>query len=335
MTDNNNTDETFGNSIGLEDALFLTPYIDTILGTIYGNALGDAYGLATEFMSKESVALKTDDTDQMILIMQMLNETRGNVNLSSVARKLRQWIESGFPELGDVAGMGLGQTVGAVVFSEDFIEDPIACSEAVWLKSQRKGAANGAVMRTSILGCTRFNSPEIVSKNSQLLAQLTHYDPRCIVSCTTTTHVIAALIRRRFNGDASPVTDEQIESLIDDAVKDAQRVLDTLTYTTEEERTGAYNELKRHVGMRKLSELDLSHAESIGYTYKCMGSGVWGIRQSTDFRTTLDLLIREAGDADTNGAVAGAMIGARIGYSALPADMLAAMPNKKWLDKIS
>jgi len=34
-----------------------------------------------------------------------------------------------------------------------------------------------------------------------------------------------------------------------------------------------------------------------------------------------------------NGAACGALFGARVGYSNLPQDWLAALPNKKWLDK--
>jgi hypothetical protein len=35
----------------------------------------------------------------------------------------------------------------------------------------------------------------------------------------------------------------------------------------------------------------------------------------------------------SNGAVCGALLGCRLGFSQLPKDWLAVMPHKKWLDK--
>lgn len=64
-----------------------------------------------------------------------------------------------------------------------------------------------------------------------------------------------------------------------------------------------------------------------------MGSGFWGLVSQKSFKETLTLLAKEAGDADTNGAVCGAMLGCKIGYANLPQDWIAAMPNKEWLDK--
>ncbi len=65
---------------------------------------------------------------------------------------------------------------------------------------------------------------------------------------------------------------------------------------------------------------------------QCLGSGFWALRSTKSFKETMHDLIRQGGDADTNGAVAGALLGCRIGYSQLPQDWLAAMPNKVWLD---
>jgi ADP-ribosylglycohydrolase len=115
--------------------------IDRLLGCAYGQALGDAYGLSTEFETREKVAHNyrgvstlipfpnyfstehskrwrrgdwTDDTDQWILLLETLTEGNGDERI--FAKKLKKWIERGFPELGDFAGMGLGTNVHQVIY---------------------------------------------------------------------------------------------------------------------------------------------------------------------------------------------------------------------------
>ena len=43
-------------------------------------------------------------------------------------------------------------------------------------------------------------------------------------------------------------------------------------------------------------------------------------------------LIMQGGDADTNGAVAGALLGCKLGSSALPPTWLKGLKHKGWLD---
>eukprot|EP01105_Mastigella_eilhardi_P009494 TRINITY_DN2240_c0_g1_i3.p1 TRINITY_DN2240_c0_g1~~TRINITY_DN2240_c0_g1_i3.p1 ORF type:complete len:292 (-),score=58.54 TRINITY_DN2240_c0_g1_i3:861-1703(-) len=114
------------------------PVVDKILGLIYGNALGDAWGLSTEFCRKADVADLykdgkvpfprfqrnrhsvrwalgdwTDDTDQMILLMDMFAETGGAVSETLFASKLAEWVKHGFPELGCVLALLLALDRGS------------------------------------------------------------------------------------------------------------------------------------------------------------------------------------------------------------------------------
>lgn len=81
---------------------------------------------------------------------------------------------------------------------------------------------------------------------------------------------------------------------------------------------------------RTLQDLQLDERDKIGYTYKCMASGFYGLRSTRSFSETLNDLIREGGDADTNGAVCGSLYGARYGIRALPLDWIEKMPHLQW-----
>jgi ADP-ribosylglycohydrolase len=116
-------------------------FLDRLLGCIYGQALGDAYGLSTEFQTRTQIESTysdpdpmqlipfpdyiqtpharrwkqgdwTDDTDQWVLVMETL--IGPNSNAITFARKLSLWVRQGFPELNDFGGLGLGINVASV-----------------------------------------------------------------------------------------------------------------------------------------------------------------------------------------------------------------------------
>lgn len=95
----------------------------------------------------------------------------------------------------------------------------------------------------------------------------------------------------------------------------------------------AFKELQDHLLAPTLSHLKLDESKTMGFTYKTAAAGFAAIRQhGPDFRRCICAITGEAGDADTNCAVAGALLGAAIGYKGLPADWLEAMPHREWLE---
>jgi ADP-ribosylglycohydrolase len=124
------------------------------------------------------------------------------------------------------------------------------------------------------------------------------------------------------------VADDGIEALIDRVQRETIEIIGDRFSEKDIEL------FKWFTDKRTLEELNLDERGKIGYTYKCLGSGFYGLRSEDSFEKTLNDLIRYGGDADTNGAVCGTMYGARRGYKALPYKWLRAMPNKKWLDQI-
>ena len=181
---------------------------DRMMGCLYGQAIGDALGLGTEFMSKDKVianyptGLKnydqiiqdehrcrwakgawTDDTDMMLCILNGFDGDRFNIN--KIAQNFKDWF-NGVP-------MGIGSHTYKVLCMRDYTEQPEICSKLWWDLSRQQSAANGAVMRTSVVGLAQCN----VEEQTEAICKLTHYDPRCIGSCVIVTSIIHNLV---YNG---------------------------------------------------------------------------------------------------------------------------------------
>lgn len=157
-------------------------------------------------------------------------------------------------------------------------------------------------------------------ETAEQMSKTTHFDPRCIASCVAVCLAITYLL-----------TEENVRDDIEGLIKRVQN--ETISIIGERFPEHDRQLFLWHTDVRTLEELQLDEPNSIGYTYKCLASGFYGLRSQCSFEETLNDLIRYGGDADTNGAVCGTMYGARYGYDALPYAWLRAMPYKKWLDQ--
>ncbi|GJJ75928.1 hypothetical protein EMPS_08286 [Entomortierella parvispora] len=199
---------------------------DRIRGCLYGNAVGDAYGLATEFMSPRQakdlygngpiafgndpgwpvwedghrpIADRndfTDDTDQMLILLQALMTTSPHQPLSAslFAKKMLEWNDFGFPELG-TPSRGIGYTVMSVMDHAEFKTNPHLAAYEVWDRESRQLAANGAVMRTAVVGVESFWDERRVVRNAITAAKITHADPRSIIAALVSSVLISRMLR--------------------------------------------------------------------------------------------------------------------------------------------
>jgi ADP-ribosylglycohydrolase len=315
---------------------------DILYGVIFGQAIGDAVGYHTEFYSeyqvkklyptRESFTFPvsienslmrkntndesdwTDDTDHLILLMEMLTENNNKINPQCFAKKLKKWVRSGIEELGDNVGEGCGMLTGSVVSVPGFEKDPFVASKQVW---NNYIASNGSVMRTAIMACRNISYKDTI-KESIRMSKCTHYDPRCSVASAVITSIIWDIINK---------TPEN---------KILRRARKICMYHKGEYRdlTGELKtydtECLKYFDVETLDELDLN--KQIGYTLKCMACGIWAFKnRHRQYKEVILDIILKGGDADTNAAVAGAILGATIGYESLPQDWLNAMPHNKWL----
>lgn len=279
---------------------------EKMLGCLYGQAIGDALGLGSEFMSKEEVlknypdGLKsydqiiqdahrrrwakgawTDDTDMMLCILDAYEN--GAFNIRHIASNFKEWF-NGEP-------LGIGSHTFKVLCMEDYVEQPEMCSKLWWDLSRQQSAANGALMRTSIVGLTQNN----VIQQAETICKLTHYDPRCVGSCVIAVSIIHNLVWHNQQLSYSEIKDI--------AQKYDERILEWVDV--------AYNS-------PDISMLDLDETYSMGYTLRTLSAALWCYWHSPSFEEGLISVVNEGGDADTNGAIACAILGAKFGCSSIP-----------------
>jgi ADP-ribosylglycohydrolase len=91
------------------------------------------------------------------------------------------------------------------------------------------------------------------------------------------------------------------------------------------------DELKRYMNTKNLRDLKLDEPETGGYTFVTLAVAFWALRQR-DMRTAIETLVMEAGSAAGNCAVAGAMLGCKLGMQGIPAQWLAELKKRDWLE---
>ncbi|ELP90539.1 hypothetical protein EIN_019280 [Entamoeba invadens IP1] len=311
--------------------------VSKIRGLIIGQAVGDAVGLATEFLNKKQAFWKynntidyanylrdshrsvwmddnwvcsdwTDDTDNMLLLLDGVIFNNGDVIVEDYALRLRHWIEFGFSEFGDLGAMGVGKYFGKVVRTPGWVKDPVQVSKKMWEESNKSQASNGCIMKIGILGAVHFWEEERVKENSAVICRTTHYDERCVASCL----VICTIIAESLKAEKSP------DDILEYALLKGKEVL-TLESNIEQFDT--------YTHANKLEELDLCNC--IGFVYKTLGCAIWALRKysacvkegveiGTIFEQIITEITMEAGDADTNSAVAGTVIGSFLGDQNIP-----------------
>ena len=114
----------------------------------------------------------------MLLILQSILDDNGTINPRNFAFRLSEWCRIGFPELDNKLPQGIGLTVGSTCSHKDFLSDPLRASYDIWNSKERSLAANGALMRTGIVGAPYFWDEKKVVENCMMVAKVTHADPR-------------------------------------------------------------------------------------------------------------------------------------------------------------
>jgi ADP-ribosyl-[dinitrogen reductase] hydrolase len=283
-------------------------------GCVLGLACGNLLGLPNEF--KRSPPAEPvididpaelgrpwdDDLAQAAVLAEALLRP-GGFDVADFARRIGHWARTN--------GRGMGGQTRRVLELQARGLAPLAAARHVWESSDRQAAGNGGVMRVAPVGLRHHGDSAELVRVAGLATGVTHCDPRCTHSASAVAAAVAALLHGESARtaalrtlDALPETDPEFRHVVD--------VLPRLALDDLPIRTGG-----------------------IGYTLTCAAVGLWAAEQEAPLEETLLAVTNAAGDADTNGAVAGALLGARFGVEALPERWLARVRDRAGLERLA
>ncbi|MHB8645484.1 MAG: ADP-ribosylglycohydrolase family protein [Thermomicrobiales bacterium] len=279
---------------------------DQFAGCLLGLACGDALGATLEFLSRDEIRARygqlrdivgggwlrlapgevTDDTQMATCIAESIIAT-GTVDGDDLARRFVAWLHADPKDIGTTTRRALMYLDRGFSWQE--------AGERTYREAGGQGIGNGGVMRCAPVGLFRFNDLERLIADSRLSSAITHADPLAQWAAVA---VNVALRELLLNGQQSDFL-ERIASVI-------------------EERAVAQ-------AVRAVAFLGADEVRSTGYALHTMQTALWSVTHHSTFEEAVIAAVNFGDDADTSGAVTGALAGAREGIEAIPARWLAVL----------
>lgn len=284
----------------VEDLQALTPKDDRRAGAVLGLAVGDALGATYEFRSPDEVP---EGPLEIVGGGWLDLEPGETTDDTALARTVLLGYEGGALDLHRVRDEMLiwedtdpkdigGQTRKALGYLRSH-------PDALSLPEDPDAQGNGAVMRSAPHGVKTQYASETAG-NAWREASLTHPSWEARASSA----LVAALVARLIDGKQP-----------EDALEDAYSLLE------------AKDETDKHV-RDTLRPFEAYEHDPGGWTVYTTRLALRCLLDATDFRSGVETVVRLGGDADTNGAVAGALLGARFGAASIPPEWLRDLKGK-------
>jgi ADP-ribosylglycohydrolase len=302
------------------------------LGALLGLAVGDALGTTLEFTSIDGLSFPqlargphreitgggpfrlqpgqvTDDTQMAVGLFDSIVENTG-LNAADVLARYRSWMAIAF----DVGN----QTRAALGAHGD--------GRAVWESSGRRAAGNGALMRTAPIGVLFATDPTARRDATFGDGALTHFDPRSQLACAAFNAAIGAAVELRDHA----VTTDRLVGVLRDEVGAAGDALAArhpdISGEIGEARASTIEDIElasRDDPQLYGPAIDLRKQQ--GFVRVGFRLALWELLHAPSFEDGVIDVVNRGGDADTNGAIAGALLGAYYGIDAIPDRWLATL----------
>lgn len=276
---------------------------DRAAGALVGLATGDALRAGYEFGSTRFTGTArmiggglggfepgqwTDDTSMAVCVAQVA--ATGHLDATAVARRFLDWYRSDPPDVGIQTRELLGQAVDA--------RDVAARSAARFARLPQRSAGSGALMRTAPVALAHLGDDTAILEAAHEISALTHADPVSGEACTLWCIAIDRAIReQRLDG-----------------IRDGLRLLadDRGAWWQERLDEAEHAPLTRfRPNGDVVTALQAAHG-AIATT------PVPDDEPAHHLQDTLHRVIGIGDDTDTTAAIAGQLLGARWGLTAIP-----------------
>ncbi len=274
---------------------------DKIRGMVVGSVTGDALGMPLEFhaprelnnlaremeMGPLPAGTFTDDTEMALALAESLLE-HSPLDGEDFTQRLLAWVQNRPADIGIHTSKVLSLIANGISWRE--------ASERVQSEDPQN-AGNGSLMRTWPVAAIHHNNPGLLIAESRLQSQITHAHADCVNACVFLDLVLADLIHRDSRKTPNAALREVITSSL-----------------TRISLGKDFELLIKLAAVRQRDALPNS-----GWVRHTLESALWAVLTTQTFEDALISAVNLGNDADTAGAVTGAIAGALYGYEAIPA----------------
>ncbi|GAA0352092.1 ADP-ribosylglycohydrolase family protein [Actinoallomurus spadix] len=279
---------------------------DRAAGVLLGAACGDALGVPYEFaeplpetavpemagggLGPYAPGEYSDDTQMQVCVAEVAAsgaDLRSEEALDGIAERFLRWFHEGASDVGLQTSGVLAATARAGGLSRAMRE-----ASADLHRKTGRTAGNGSLMRTGIVALSSLSDPQAMAEAARLVSSLTHFDDlagdACVLWCSG--------VRR---------------AVLDGTLDGVREGLDLLP-----------------AGRRGHWAAWLRDAETgppwrfspNGFVVPALQAAWSAVIRTTDLTEGLVTAVRVGNDTDTVAAIAGALLGARYGASAVPGE---------------
>ena len=292
---------------GSESAQNAKRRADALAGVLIGTAVGDSLGLPMEGLSAQRqqrifplplrhrlvgrLGMISDDTEHTLMVAQSLLEFPADPDAfqRALARRLRWWLAC-LP-----AGVGFA-TLRAIL--------KLWVGVSLERSGGMKSAGNGPAMRTALLGVYFADDAERRRQFVGVSTRITHRDPRAEIAALAAAETAAWMAERCDD--------------VDGLLQALSNLSELSEWTAIIAKMGA-GLAREHPTTNFTREMGVGRGVS-GYAFQSVPVAIYAaLRHRSDFASALSEAIACGGDTDTVGAIAGALVGARVGVAGIPA----------------